>query len=132
MGGDEAMSIIVAGIGCRRDCSSDAIVAVVRRACAEAGREPSVLAAPEFKMGEAGLHAAANSLGLVLVTVARLALEAVQERCVTRSEHAARAIGVASVAEGCALAAAGMGGRLILPRISGEGVTCALAECATR
>jgi cobalamin biosynthesis protein CbiG len=119
---------VIAGFGCRRGCPAESIIAVLRRACALAGRCADALAAPEFKAGEAGLQEAAGRLGLALIMVEPASLAAAQARCVTHSVRAAQATGVASVAEGSALAAAGAGGRLILPRISGEGATCALAE----
>lgn len=102
---------------------------LVRRACEAAGRAPSALAAPSFKRGEAGL-AAAGVLGLELVLVEDAALAAMQARCPTRSAVARAAVGVGSVAEGSALAAAGPGGRLLLPRIASAAATCALAESA--
>jgi cobalt-precorrin 5A hydrolase len=73
---------------------------------------------------------AAARLGLSLVMIGADALAAAQPRCPTRSEAAARAVGVGSVAEGCALAASGAGGRLLLPRVAHGGATCALAEPA--
>ena len=67
----------------------------------------------------------ARLLGVGLAFVDRDALRAAQPLCPTRSDAATRAIGVASVAEGAALAA---GGTLLLPRIAGGGATCALAR----
>ena len=119
---------MIAGIGCRRDCPAEDIVALVRRAEAAVGAGVTALAAPAAKAGEAGLHAAAGALGVVLLLVEHAALAAVQETCVTRSVCAERALGVASVAEGCALAAAGPGARLVLARIASARATCALAR----
>jgi cobalt-precorrin 5A hydrolase len=118
---------VIAGIGCRAGCSAAEVVALVAAASASAGRAASALAAPEFKRDEAGLHEAARLLDLPLLLVDREALVAAQPGCSTRSETAERRVGVASVAEGCALAAAGHGGRLILARIAGPRATCALA-----
>jgi cobalamin biosynthesis protein CbiG len=87
----------------------------------------SALAAPDFKQGEHGLQETARALSVPLLLVERDALLAAQPGCPTRSDAARRAAGVASVAEGCALAAAGSGGRLILARIAGPRATCALA-----
>ena len=122
------MSFVVAGIGCRKDCPAEDILAVVQRACGAAGRAADALAAPSFKAAEAGLHGAAASLGLRLILVEPDALAAAQPRCVTFSAIAARATGAASVAEGCALAAAGPHARLLLPRLAAARATCALAE----
>ena len=127
MGGGEAM-VVIAGLGCRRNCGAASIIALVRAAAAHAGRTVTRLAAPDFKTDEPGLREAAYTLGLPLVPVTRDALEAVQARCQTHSARAARAAGVSSVAEASALAEAGPLGRLVLPRIAAGGATCALAE----
>ncbi len=124
MGGGEA---VIAGIGCRRACPAEDIVALVRQAEAQTGVAVTALAAPAAKSGEHGLHAAAAALGVKLILVAQDALAAAQPRCVTRSACAERTLGVASVAEGCALAAAGEGARLVLARIASARATCAVA-----
>jgi cobalt-precorrin 5A hydrolase len=133
MGGGEAMTRntlgrVIAGVGCRAGCPAEDIVALVQEACARTGRPASALAAPAFKQGERGVRDAARLLALPLLLVDDAALAAAQPRCPTRSDVAARAVGAASVAEGSALAAAGAGGRLLLPRIGGARATCALAE----
>ncbi len=118
---------VIAGIGCRRGCPAEDIVALVRRAEAAAGCRVGALAAPAAKGHETGPHGAAAQLGVPLLLVAAAPLAAAQDRCVTRSACAARTLGVAAVAEGCALAAAGEGGALVLPRIASARATCALA-----
>jgi cobalamin biosynthesis protein CbiG len=115
---------VVAGIGCRPDAAAGPILALIARAEALSGQRVAALAAPEFRRDSAGLREAAAALALPLRFIRRAALEAAQPRCPTRSEAALRATGLASVAEACALAA---GGALVLPRIDGVGVTCALA-----
>jgi cobalt-precorrin 5A hydrolase len=111
--------MITAGIGCRKGCGAAEIVALVQ----SAGR-PDRLAAPDFKRGEAGLQAAAVSLGLPLHFVADAELAAAQPHCLTRSAAVARATGHASIAEAAALA---FGGILLGPRIASSNATCALA-----
>jgi cobalt-precorrin 5A hydrolase len=125
MVGGAAMT--TAGIGLRAGCPADEIVDLVRRAEAAAGVRAEVMAAAAFKSEEPGLRAAADALALPLVLVERAALEAVQPRCLTRSAPAQAAVGLASVAEACALAAAGPAGRLLAPRIASAAATCALA-----
>jgi cobalamin biosynthesis protein CbiG len=119
---------LIAGIGCQRNCSAEDILAVIKHACAAAERQVDRLAAPDFKSHEAGLRLAAQRLGLPLILIDTAALSAVQGSCVTRSSRAARVFGVASIAEGCALAVAGANKRLLLPRITYGAATCALAE----
>jgi cobalamin biosynthesis protein CbiG len=122
------MSRVFAGVGCQIGASADDILAVVQRAAAQSGRSASALAAPAFKAGEPGVREAAVRLGVPLLLVSSDALAAAQGRCVTFSERVERATGVASVAEGCALAAAGANGRLVLNRIAWGPATCAMAE----
>jgi cobalt-precorrin 5A hydrolase len=117
--------MIIAGIGCRRDCPAEDIVAIVRRAQDSAAYRVDALAAPAFKQGEPGLHDAARTLGVGLSFVAAAALAEVQHLCPTRSHTPARHVGVASVAEASAIAASG--GKLLLPRIANGRATCALA-----
>ncbi len=116
--------MIVAGIGCRRGIAAEAIVALIRRAEALGG-PAEALAAPAFKRDEPGLVAAAARLGVPLLLVDDAAMRAAQARCLTRSAAAERAVGYASVAEAAAL---GEGGVLLVQRLAGAGVTCALAR----
>lgn len=127
--------MIVAGIGCRKACGADEIVALVRRAVAAAGAANcrlTALAAPAFKRGEPGLADAAEALALPLLFVEEARLKAVEPACPTTSAAAQSATGHASVAEASALAAAGPGGRLVLARINSAAATCALAERGPR
>jgi cobalt-precorrin 5A hydrolase len=122
---------LIAGIGCRRRVSADDIVALVRQALAETSVEAgalTTLAAPGFKANEPALGQAAAMLGVALTLVDDAAMEAAQPRCVTRSPCAERSTGLTSVAEGAALAAAGPGGELVLPRIANGAATCAIAR----
>jgi cobalt-precorrin 5A hydrolase len=122
MVGGEA--VIVAGIGCRRGCPADEILAVLARAEAMS-RRVDALAAPAFKRGEAGLREAAARRGVPLLFVADEVLAAAQARCPTVSETAFRATGFASVAEAAAIGAQGL---LLLPRVNGARATCAIGE----
>lgn len=117
--------MIVAGLGFRTGCPAEDIVHAVGLAQDRAGCVAASLAAPLWKRHEPGLHEAASRLGLPVTLIDRPALAAVQPRCPTRSAVAERATGIASVAEGAALAASG--GRLLLARVAAGGATCALA-----
>ena len=121
------MREVVAGIGCRPLCAAQEIEALLRRAEALAGCRATRRAVPEFRAGTAGPREAAGRLGLPIQPVPRVALEAEQPRCPTHSAASLRATGLASVAEAAALALAGPGGRLVLPRIASANATCALA-----
>ncbi len=117
----------MAGLGCRPGCDVGAVLALLARAAALAPA-PGCLAAPAFRASEPALREAAARLGLPLLWVEDAALRAEQPRCPTRSAAAERARGLASVAEAAALAAAGPGSTLLLPRIAAQGVTLALAR----
>jgi cobalt-precorrin 5A hydrolase len=86
------------------------------------------LAVPDFRGNEPGIAAAAAALGLPILWIARAALKGEQGRCLTRSARAEAEIGLSCVAEAAALSGAGPGSRLLLPRIAGGGVTCAIAQ----
>ena len=123
--------MIVVGIGCRRDSSAARIGAAVDEALAQIGLPPErvdALAAPAFKLDEAGVAEAAAALGVPLRWVGRSDLDAVQPYCATRSPAAETATGLAAVSEAAALAIAGRNARLLLPRIARDGVTCAVAR----
>lgn len=125
------MSRLAIGIGCRSGVPEEAVVALVGQALAGVAGEPLALFTIAGKETEPGLSAAAARLGLPLVFVPKSDLEAVADRVETRSERVVALFGLPSVAEAAALAGAGAGSRLVVPRISGDGVTCAIAEEAS-
>ena len=118
MGGREA--VIVAGLGCRKGCTAEAILALLQQA-----GPLDMLAAPDWKRTEPGLLEAARISGLDLRFVPDAALAAVQDSCVTRSAAVARAVGLASIAEAAALAG---GGTLLRARFGNAWATCAVAS----
>lgn len=118
---------LVAGLGCRLHCPAEDILAVLAAAEFRFGHAADTLAAPAAKRHEPGLHEAAARRGLKLLFIDDTALADAQPRCATRSEAARRATGHAAIAEACALAAAGPGATLLLPRIAHPTATCALA-----
>jgi cobalt-precorrin 5A hydrolase len=122
--------MIVAGIGCRRGTPAAAIAAVIDAVLARAGLAKDALGAiatPSAKGGEAGIAAAASTLGVPLILVPPHDLEAAGHRTLTRSERIVALMGVPSVAEAAALAAGGAKARLLVSRIVIGPATCALA-----
>ncbi len=122
--------MIAIGVGCRRACPSEAIVALVRRALARAGPlegEPRLFTS-EAKREEANLAEAARTLGYALSFLAFEDLAAAAPRAATRSARVERHIGLPSLAETAALAGAGAGGALRVARIAAGGATCAIAH----
>ncbi|MDR3493559.1 MAG: cobalamin biosynthesis protein [Ancalomicrobiaceae bacterium] len=127
-----APGLLAIGVGCRSGASEDAVVGLVEKAIERAfeltGRSGrAALFTAVAKRSEAGLAAAAVRLGLPLVFLPDEALKAMSTSAMTRSERVVQLFGVPSVAETAALAGAGHGSRLIVPRIAGDGVTCAIA-----
>jgi len=117
------------GVGCRRDCPSAPIVALVRRALLEAGELPSVrrLFTLAVKCEERGLIEAAEALGLELAPLSYDDLAAAEPRLLTRSDAVLRRFGLPCLSEAAALAGAGSSAKLLGPRIVGAGATCAIA-----
>ncbi len=125
MVGGEA--VIVAGLGFRTTCTADELVALIARVGDAAGAQIAALAVPDFKADAPALARAASSLALEVRPISQAALIAVQTLCPSRSAAALASVGVASVAEACALAAAGPGAQLLGPRTASGAATCALA-----
>ena len=123
---------VAVGIGCRKDCPADAVEALVRQALGQAvNAAPSGLFTVADKQGEPGLTEAAGRLGLGLTYLPRDALREREADIRTHSPHAQTLLGVPSVAEAAALAGAGPGSVLIVPRIAAGGATCAVARAAS-
>jgi cobalt-precorrin 5A hydrolase len=126
---DQAM--IVAGIGCRRGAGVTDIEAAIQAALASAGvaaAELKAIATGSAKAAEPGIAAAAAKLGLGVVAIAEAELKAAGARVATRSDRVLALIGVPSLAEAAALAAAGPCSRLIASRLVVGAATCALAR----
>ena len=124
--------IIAIGIGCRKGCSGDALIRLVSQALAEWPQhlpEHGVrkMFTIDDKRDEAGIRQAADLLGIELVLLSRELLNAVMPRTQTYSARAQELFGVASVAEASALAGAGDDAVLVVPRISSDVATCAIA-----
>jgi cobalt-precorrin 5A hydrolase len=121
--------LVAIGVGCRAGVSGEAVAALARRALAQAGapegeRRMFTLAA---KSAEPGLIEAARLLRAPLTPLPLEALEAQRERILTPSAAAELRFGAPNIAEAAALAGAGEGGRLLMPRLAADGATCAVA-----
>ncbi len=122
---------IAIGLGCRRGADSAAIVSLVRAALERAAQGgAAALFTTDAKQDEAGLSEAAATLDMPLHFLSMAALKAVAPLAQTHSSRVEALFGLPSVAETAALAGAGPGAALILPRISADGVTCAIARAA--
>ncbi len=73
------------------------------------------------------LQEAARRQGLDLILLTLDELQAAAHLCVTHSEKSMKHYGIPSVAEAAALATAGAGARLLLPRFCGRNTTASVA-----
>jgi cobalt-precorrin 5A hydrolase len=130
-----APALIAAGIGLRPGTDEAAIRACLDLALNRLALVPAdlgCLATVSARVAEPGLAALSARLGLPLVGLPDEALAGMDAGCATRSTRVVALYGVGSVAEASALAAAGPGAELILPRIALGRVTCAVARGRTR
>jgi Cobalamin synthesis G C-terminus len=86
-----------------------------------------VLAALDRSALNGIVEEAANRLGLEPIFLTLEELRAAAHLCVTHSEKSMKQYGIPSVAEAAALAAAGAGARLLIPRFCGRNTTASVA-----
>jgi len=126
--------VLALGIGCERFCPDDEIAELACDTLAAAGLAGGAVAAivsVALKADEPAIHALARSLGVPARFFPASRLLAETARLTVRSEAAMRATGCWGVAEGAALAAAGVGGELVVPRRQSRHATCAIARAAS-
>jgi cobalt-precorrin 5A hydrolase/precorrin-3B C17-methyltransferase len=126
--------VLALGIGCERDCPAPEVAALAMECLDDAGLAAGSVAAVvsvELKLGEPGIHALAERLGVPARFFSAARLLGETPRLTERSEVAFRATGCWGVAEGAALAAAGQGGDLIVAKRKSRGATCAIARAAS-
>ena len=121
--------MIAIGIGCRKDCPAEDIVALVREAMAllPPQAEAAVLFSIADKVGEPGLAQAAAMLRLPISFLDRAVLKLVAGRAQSGSRRVEAMFGLPSVAETAALAGAGRGAVLLVSRRASPTATCAIA-----
>lgn len=119
-------AVIVAGFGFRATAAVESLEDALIQA--GGGRQIACLATAQDKAGAAVFRRFASRFGLPVRGIDSASLEAQETQTQSQASHDARGIG--SMAEAAALAAAGPGARLLVPRaISADGMaTCALAE----
>lgn len=121
--------MIVVGLGWQKAALASNALELVVGSLEKAGVPvPAYIAAPDFKKEDILPQAVAEVLGAEVLWINPLALQQMQACCQTFSTTVSQHVGVASVAEACALAGAGQGSFLRLPRQAFCGVTCAVAE----
>ena len=141
--------IVAIGVGFRKACTAATLAALVREALDRTFADiPDRDPGPTHPGGQArfppaparlvlatiaekdrpALREAAAILGLAVVVLPKAALGATGDRITVESALAKACLGVPSVAEAAALAAAGPGSRLLLARIATADATCAVAH----
>ena len=130
--------MIAIGLGCRRGVEAEEVVALVREAMGVLS-PPSLRggAAQMTKIGglftladkhdEAGLAESARKLGLPLVFLDRAVLALVAGEARSCSRRVEEMFGLPGIAETAALAGAGQGAVLLVPRMASAAATCAIA-----
>jgi cobalt-precorrin 5A hydrolase / precorrin-3B C17-methyltransferase len=125
--------LLALGIGCERGCDIAEIAALAAQSLAAAGLAAQSVAAVvsvELKLDETAIHALAERLGVPARFFPAERLLEETPRLTERSEAAFQATGCWGVAEGAALAAAGPGGVLVVPKRKSRRATCAVARAA--
>ena len=126
-------AMLAVGIGCGRGADPAEALAQLRAALAEAGLAQgavAVVASVEEKAGEPAVLETASVLGVPARFFDAGRLEAEAPRLATPSEAVFRRTGCHGVAEGAALAAAGTGASLVVPKRRSARVTLAVAMAA--
>ena len=118
------------GLGFRKAASAATLAGLVGDALASLPADLAGLPATLATIAEKDrppLRDAAALLGLPVVILPKSALAGTGDRITVASEAARACLGIPSVAEAAALAAAGRGARLVVARIATADATCAIA-----
>ncbi|WP_420402546.1 precorrin-3B C(17)-methyltransferase [Nisaea sp.] len=119
------------GVGCERDAAPEELIHLVDETLAEAGLAPEAVAgifSVDVKMDETAVHALGVTLGRPVRFFDAARLEEERPRLATPSEIVFKEVGCHGVSEGAALAAAGPGATLLVPKRKSKRATCAIAE----
>ena len=122
--------MIVAGIGCGRETSSEEIMSLIAVALSNFGiaqENLTAIATESSKADERGIAGAARSLSIPVLSCPIADLGRVADQVLTHSLRVQAIKGVPSIAEASALVAAGPNARLLGARVASNRVTCAIA-----
>jgi cobalt-precorrin 5A hydrolase/precorrin-3B C17-methyltransferase len=123
--------VLALGLGCERDAEPQEAVALAKSALESAGLSAlavACIASLDIKEDEPAVHDLAQELGVPARFFDAARLEAETPRLVNPSDLVYRQTGCHGVAEGAALAAAGIGSTLVVPKMKSARVTCAVAR----
>ncbi|CZT35484.1 cobalamin biosynthesis protein [Rhizobium sp. 9140] len=131
MSGETTGCGLVLGLGCRPGSSAAEVLDLARAVLAEAGYPALPLhavASLDARATEPAILAIADAFAVPLLTFNATRLEEETPRIVTPSADVFRLTGCHSVAEASALAAAGIGGRLVVAKRASRQATAAVVE----
>ena len=121
----------VIGVGCARDCPADELRELVLGALEDAGIAPGAaacVASIDIKADEAAILALAAELDLPFRLFDAATLEAETPRLANPSDVVFAEVGCHGVAEGAALAGAGLEGQLVVAKRKSANATVAMAR----
>ncbi len=124
------MQRLALGVGCQRGASAAELETLVRRTLAAHALESAAIAllcSIETKKDEPAVQVLARRLDVPTRFYAAKRLEQETPRLASPSDALFRILGCHGVAESAALAAAGAGGALLVPKQASRRATCALA-----
>ncbi len=125
--------VLALGVGCERGCPAEELITLARETLAAAGLAEGAVACVaslDLKADEPAVHALEEALGVPARFFSAAELEVLTPRLANPSSVVFREVGCHGVAEGAALAAAGEGGELAVPKTRARRATCALARAA--
>ena len=123
--------VLALGAGCERGCDAEELIDLVVDTLAQANLAPGAVACVvslELKSDEPAMLALAERLDVPFVVFTPERLEEELPRLRNPSRVVFAATGCHGVAEGAALAAAGNGGDLVVPKTRSKRATCAIAR----
>ncbi|PYE27042.1 cobalt-precorrin 5A hydrolase [Rhizobium sp. PP-CC-3A-592] len=126
---------LVLGLGCRPGAAVADVLDLARAVLADAGYPKlplRAIASLDARAGEPALLALADHFAVPLLTFDAARLEAETPRIATPSLDVFRLTGCHSVAEASALAAAGVGGRLVVEKRTSRQATAAVVEAESK
>ena len=122
---------LVVGVGCERHCSPEELIELVSEQLKGAGLASAAIvciASIDVKSDEAAVHAVAKHFGVPARFFDATRLEEETPRLKNPSDVVFAEVGCHGVAEGAALAAVGIAGSLIVPKVKSKRATCAIAR----
>lgn len=125
--------VLAIGVGCERDTEPAELVELARASLAAHGLAEAAVACVasiDLKADEAAVHAVAEALGVPARFFSAAELEAQTPRLANPSDIVFREVGCHGVAEGAAMAAAGVDAELVVAKRRSRRATCAIARSA--